>query len=229
MQTTPSPFRQRYPICRILVIGKTGVGKSSLINRAFGIEEARIFHNRRGEADINRSLSSQRSPQYILHDSPGFEPGENANIACVKEFIQARKTCEFLEQLHAVWLCFQIPLEMYGQRVMEGAMQEVVEKRNQLLSHLPSIFVFTKYDMLTELIETKWVDDRKEYTQEDVEKAAAKYIQDHCINPIQRITQERHIPFITVSTKVRYKHKLGELIELTERNVSEYFMRPGRH
>jgi len=54
--------------------------------------------------------------------------------------------------------------------------------------------------MLTELIETTWVDDRKEYTQEDVEKAAAKYIQDYCINPIQRITQERYIPFITISS-----------------------------
>lgn len=32
-------------------------------------------------------------------------------------------------------LCLQIPLEKYGQRVMEGAMQEVVEKKNQLLGH----------------------------------------------------------------------------------------------
>lgn len=108
-------------------------------------------------------------------------------------------------------------------------MQEVVEKKSQLLGHLPSIFVFTKYDMLTELIETRWVDDRKEYTQDDVESAAAKYIQVHCISPIKRITQEECIPFIAVSAKVRYKHKLGELIVLTEQHVSEYFMRSGRH
>lgn len=42
--------------------------------------------------------------RFILHDSKGFEPGENDNLATVKQFIDRRKNHpEIKEQLHAVW------------------------------------------------------------------------------------------------------------------------------
>ncbi|KIL65045.1 hypothetical protein M378DRAFT_557332 [Amanita muscaria Koide BX008] len=46
------------PQIRILVLGKTGCGKSSLINKAFGLEKdlAKVSHDRPGEADINREF-----------------------------------------------------------------------------------------------------------------------------------------------------------------------------
>ncbi|KIM69150.1 hypothetical protein SCLCIDRAFT_89755, partial [Scleroderma citrinum Foug A] len=57
------------PHFRILIIGKTGVGKTSLINRTFGIDEARPAHDKRGKANIEKPLVSKRNKRFILHDS----------------------------------------------------------------------------------------------------------------------------------------------------------------
>ncbi|KIM61812.1 hypothetical protein SCLCIDRAFT_72524, partial [Scleroderma citrinum Foug A] len=80
-----------------------GVGKTSLINNTFGIDDARPEHDKRGEANIEIPLYSKSNERFVLHDSKGFEPGENDNLQSVKAFIKRRKTHEAIqEQLHAV-------------------------------------------------------------------------------------------------------------------------------
>ena len=98
------------------------MGKSSLINTAFGINKAvskplsHLFgclslttfpqcsaDLKRGIADIQEGLESTVNKRFILHDSLGFEPGDNDNYKTVKEFIQSRQTGPLKDQLHAVW------------------------------------------------------------------------------------------------------------------------------
>ncbi|KAG6325912.1 hypothetical protein ID866_13177, partial [Astraeus odoratus] len=81
-----------------------GIGKTTLINRTFGVEEAEPSHDKRGIANIEKPLVSKLNQRFILHDSKGFEPGEVDNLAVVKSFIERRKNHEDIkEQLHAVW------------------------------------------------------------------------------------------------------------------------------
>ena len=58
---------------------------------------------KRGIADIQVGLESPVNKRFILHDSLGFEPGDNDNYTTVKAFIQSRQTGPLKDQLHAVW------------------------------------------------------------------------------------------------------------------------------
>ncbi|KAJ8597095.1 hypothetical protein M405DRAFT_12106 [Rhizopogon salebrosus TDB-379] len=89
---------------RILVIGKTGVGKSTLIDRAFGVRSALASDSMRGEATIDTEFISMQNDRLVLHDSKGFEPGEEDNVNIVRDFIERRRKKEALgDRLHAVW------------------------------------------------------------------------------------------------------------------------------
>ncbi|KAG2097246.1 uncharacterized protein F5147DRAFT_763408 [Suillus discolor] len=81
----------RFLVFRILVIGKTGVDQSSLINHVFGADETAentiIARDKPGEASIDHEFISPQNDRFIDH----------------------RRDMSPQHQLHAVWLCFQIP------------------------------------------------------------------------------------------------------------------------
>ncbi|KAG8922060.1 hypothetical protein FRC02_012160 [Tulasnella sp. 418] len=64
---------------RILLLGKSGVGKSSLIQSIFGVRQMDVARLRIGSCDINREFTSSNNPQIILHDSAGFKSGSPEN------------------------------------------------------------------------------------------------------------------------------------------------------
>ena len=71
---------------------------------ATNISIQRPEHDKRGKANIETPLYSESNKRFVLHDTKGFEPGENNNLADVKAFIKSRKTHQDIqEQLHAVW------------------------------------------------------------------------------------------------------------------------------
>ncbi|KAJ6537903.1 hypothetical protein B0H19DRAFT_1079007 [Mycena capillaripes] len=60
----------------------------------------------RGLHDINNQLIFKSNPQYIFHDSRGFESGSIEETEKVKSFISKRAGGNNLsEQLHAIWYC----------------------------------------------------------------------------------------------------------------------------
>ncbi len=59
---------------------------------------------KRGIHDINRPFAFANNPQFIFHDSPGFETGDESQLKAVQSFIEERaRSTEVDSQLHAIW------------------------------------------------------------------------------------------------------------------------------
>jgi len=110
--------RQKYSHFRILVIGRANAGKTTLLKRVCNTtEDPRIYNegtnlleptSARGIHDINRPFFFESNPQFIFHDSPGFETGDERQLKKVQAFIKRHaKATKPNDQLHAIWFCFE--------------------------------------------------------------------------------------------------------------------------
>ncbi|KAG2143581.1 hypothetical protein DEU56DRAFT_242395 [Suillus clintonianus] len=224
LQPTTDEISRICPRFRILVIGKTGVGKSSLINQAFGVEKTLTSHEMPGKAEIDTEFISQQNGRFVLHDSKGFEPGEVDNLQIVRDFIQRRRNMSALEhQLHAVWLCFEIPRA--GGRLLETGTEEFLSlKRDGTLGNIPVVVVLTKYDMLldrTERTLDALVGSNDETIKELTKNKAEAELQNICIGPLEEFAGP-DIPHAVISTEECHKETLARLIRMTENSVRQH-------
>ena len=57
-----------------------------------------------GVSKIDKEMFFEKSPQFVLHDSQGFEGGETKNLQLVETFLKNRgEKVHISEQVHAVW------------------------------------------------------------------------------------------------------------------------------
>ncbi|KAI5993254.1 hypothetical protein EDD15DRAFT_2439401 [Pisolithus albus] len=216
LKPTTEELIEQCPRFRVLVVGKTGAGKSSLIDRVFGTDTAGVADDKPGEAKIEDGLVSPQNDRFILHDSKGFEPGEGGNYDIVKSFIEARKKEPHIkDQLHAVWFCFPVPMVHYGERLLEEGAEAFFEQSNEALRNIPTVFVFTKYDRL--------IKHMKKVPDKDPEAEAEQYLQRHCVEPIQRSLKDKAILHVAVSSRPNHQRGLDELTKLTYDRVAESF------
>ena len=60
--------------------------------------------NQRGIHDINRPFAFKSNPNFIFHDSPGFETGDRSQLQEVLSFMEKKaKATDTGDQLHAIW------------------------------------------------------------------------------------------------------------------------------
>ncbi|KAG2145436.1 uncharacterized protein EDB93DRAFT_1251306 [Suillus bovinus] len=224
LRPTSSVIFQKCPRFRILVIGKTGIGKSSLISYAFGVDKGIIADGKAGAADIEEGLESLRNKRFVLHDSKGFEPGDEKNLETVRNFIVHRKGMSPEHQLHAIWFCFEIP-RAGGPLLEKGAEDFLRWKRSEILGDVPVIVVFTKYDMLISRMRRTLDETSLELSAEDikkhVEKKADTEVQDNCVEPLRQFAGP-DIPYAVVSTRENFRKTLNNLIEKTEHCVDQH-------
>ncbi|KAH8985765.1 GTP-binding protein [Lactarius hatsudake] len=146
--------REKYRNFRILVIGRANAGKTTLLKRVCNTTEEPCIYDEqsnslleptseRGIHDIDRPFAFTSNPEFIFHDSPGFETGDESQLKKVQSFIEKRaKSTEVDDQLHAIWFCF-IPNK--ARFLLD------LEKRffnEQRAGHIPVIAIFTKFDHL---------------------------------------------------------------------------------
>ncbi|KAF8804128.1 hypothetical protein BYT27DRAFT_7194861, partial [Phlegmacium glaucopus] len=150
-------LRQKYTRFRILVIGRANAGKTTLLKRVCNTtEEPCIYDEKsnnlldptseRGCHDIHRPFAFSSNPQFIFHDSPGFEAGDENQLKEVQSFIEKRaRSTDVEDQLHAIWFCFK-PDKSRPLLELEQRFFNEPRAGNGVLS--PVIAIFTKFDDL---------------------------------------------------------------------------------
>ncbi|KAK7026315.1 G domain-containing protein [Favolaschia claudopus] len=151
---------------RVLVVGKSGTGKSSLINHVFGIKQQVVSHQTRGICKIDEEITSPDNPHLILHDSMGFEPGQATNLQNAIDFLKARSAENVAIQDSSP--CCLIPHA--GSRVLETGDEQFI--RFALDKKVPLIIVFTQFDKLQSLIEQELTEE--EMDSDECEAIVAK-------------------------------------------------------
>ncbi|KAJ3574243.1 hypothetical protein NP233_g1887 [Leucocoprinus birnbaumii] len=116
------------PKFRIALIGKSGVGKSSLVQRFFNFDSSQvdISDHRPGEADIEREYTSSVNPRFIIHDSKGFEAGSEANWDTIESFLRRSVAYpELSRRIHAIWFCIETPRS--GARLLQRGDEQLLK------------------------------------------------------------------------------------------------------
>ncbi|KAH9041186.1 cytochrome P450 [Lactarius hengduanensis] len=95
---------------RILVLGKSQSGKSSLINAVFNVDMAAAPGSQNSNADINVGFSPANNRSLVVHEYSGFESGDAQSLQTIRDFISYRTDADrsALERLHAIWICVPI-------------------------------------------------------------------------------------------------------------------------
>ncbi|KAG1739227.1 hypothetical protein EDD22DRAFT_922500 [Suillus occidentalis] len=219
LQSTSSDVLQICPRFRLLVIGKTGVGKSSLIQQAFGINGVYVERHRRGEADIDKEFISPENERFVLHDSQGFEASDNSRLNIVKDFIdRRRKMPKLQDQIHAIWLCLSIPHA--DGRLLESGVEKFLNLRKEILGDIPIIVAFTKFDEFVDKLELDAMES-DEYDEAALEALKTDTLNKLCIQPLKEAAG-KDILHTVVSTKEDYESTIRQLIDLTTTSVEKY-------
>ncbi|KAJ7052182.1 hypothetical protein C8F01DRAFT_1033351 [Mycena amicta] len=190
------------PQFRILAVGRSGVGKSSLISHTFGVDmqSTDVSTDRPGEANIAREIHSPQNLRFVSHDSMGFEPGNVEKLQNVKTFISQRSAAgvALKERLHAIWLCIQVPAT--GGQALETGDEEILELA--VKQNVPVVVVFTQYDRLLSMINLDL--DEPGITPEEIRKRcmpkATRDFEECCNKPLTNIGAKLNVKFSCICT-----------------------------
>ncbi|KAF7368417.1 G domain-containing protein [Mycena venus] len=213
LKSTFDKIIESCPKFRILLVGRSGVGKSALINAVFGSGVVDEEHGLQAGVvkDINREFVLPNNDRLVLHDSQGFSHGDGQNFETVLKFIKDRsKRPKLEERLHIIWLCIEIPV--YGGSLFEIAEEKIL---NSTDIETPIIVVFTKFDKPVLKIKRKLPK-----TEDQNTVARNKARETFCTDYAAALsTLSKNIPRVEVSVKSGFKDTLDLLVDLTEKEV----------
>ena len=121
----------------LAIFGKTGVGKSTLVNAVFGQQVAPTGLGR----PVTKGLDYYRHPGGLLglYDSEGFETGTGGDeiLAGLHRLVEERRAAPIDQRIHAVWY-----LTRWSDRRFEDRQAEFVRALDRL--GLPVLVVLTQ-------------------------------------------------------------------------------------
>ncbi|KAG2358937.1 hypothetical protein BDR07DRAFT_1416278 [Suillus spraguei] len=202
------------------IFRKYWVGKSSLINHAFGVEKTPLI------LSIDRFARKARRAS-IDHEFISPQNDNLKNLKIVQDFIESRRKMSTPEhQLHAIWLCFQIPHA--GGRLLETGTEKFLKlKSSGTLGDIPVVVVLTQYDMLIDRME-RTIDETSlsilsnEAIKELAKTKAEAELQDICIEPLHRFAGlifPTSRSLCNIAACKDHKETITHLIQITENCV----------
>ncbi len=121
----------------LAIFGKTGTGKSTLVNAIFGEDIAATGTGR----PVTTGLDYYLHPNGILgiYDSRGFETGEAGDriLGAMEDIVASTRTADASEQIHAAWYTVR-----WSDRRFEDHQGAFVQRLHDL--GLPVLFVLTQ-------------------------------------------------------------------------------------
>ncbi|KAF9459243.1 hypothetical protein BDZ94DRAFT_1199801 [Collybia nuda] len=173
---------------RILVIGRANAGKTTILKRICDTtDEPEIYNingkkidkltveptNKRGFHDINNEMVFRSNPDFIFHDSRGFEAGGTDELQQVKDFVsRCSKEKGLANQLHVIWYC--IPMD--SSRPITHAEVQFFSKLGT--GKVPVVVIFTKSEAL-ELNAVNILQEQKGLDFKGAVKEAADYAKEY--------------------------------------------------
>ncbi|KAL4073192.1 hypothetical protein V8B97DRAFT_1869113 [Scleroderma yunnanense] len=204
------------PRFRLLVMGKDGVGKSSLIGRAFKIRSLRFYEACQREACIDTELIFQENDKVVLHNSRGPEADTTNSV---EGFLSRRRNMsELKDKVHAIWLCLAIPRA--NQRLLDEDTEKFIRSRKQFLGDIPLVVVFTKLDLLIEKLDNEALDRGEDLELSFLEERMCEELERTCLRPLQDIAGE-DIPNVAISVREGYECTVDRLLEITAGKVDK--------
>ncbi|KAI1754447.1 hypothetical protein F4782DRAFT_31474 [Xylaria castorea] len=129
--------------CRVLVCGRAGVGKSTLINKVFGAIVTQESSADHGVHDVDEGFEMDTLPGLIVHDSRGFQSGATEEIELLERFVKKRAAAARSEdRLDAIWFCIDVP----STRVVHEADRKIFDVLDRYARAVPVILVRTMKD-----------------------------------------------------------------------------------
>lgn len=117
----------------ILIIGKTGIGKSTLINAIFGKQMAQTGDG----APVTQEIREHKSGALSIYDTKGLEIKDHSIISDLERFIDSKDGEDVDSQIHIAWLC----IAESGRRIEDIEIEIFNMLKNK---KFPTIVVITK-------------------------------------------------------------------------------------
>ncbi|KIK31860.1 hypothetical protein CY34DRAFT_814479 [Suillus luteus UH-Slu-Lm8-n1] len=141
---------------RILIVGRRNAGKTTILRKVCDTADNPEIYDtngkkikddevkatiERGNHNIRQAMVFKSKPEFVFHDSCGFEGGSKAEFEEMKQFISEHVDARRLEErIHAIWYC--ISMDDRSRTIQKSEEKFFIECNT---GRIPVIVVFTKF------------------------------------------------------------------------------------